>query len=193
MRTVFREMELAVPENRFREFKGTSERDTFALVAREYSDGRFQGPEIHAAKQKLFEKGLPTVALIHGFREYAERLKARGIPCAVITSATRHNCDLVLEILKISDLFTHTVSADEVTHAKPHPEPYLTGASHLGLPPRECLVIEDAERGAESALAAGCQVAGLATTLGKEDLRNAGCTWVASDYPELTRIMKWPE
>ena len=192
MRIVFREMDLAVPDSRLREFKGTSERDTFALVAREYSDGRFQGPEIHAAKQEIFEKGLPSVSLIHGFRSYAERLQAEEIPTAVVTSATRHNCDLVLRLLDIAHLFAYTVSADEVTHAKPHPEPYITGALHLGLDPRDCLVIEDAERGAEAALAAGCKVAGLTTTLEAEDLRNAGCQWVAADYPTLLQEMKWP-
>jgi HAD superfamily hydrolase (TIGR01509 family) len=192
MRTVFRKMDLAVPESRYREFKGTSERDTFQLVAREYSNGRFQGPEIHAAKQEIYEKGLTGVSLIRGFREYAEKLRELEIPAAVVTSATRYNCNLVLTILGIGDLFTSTLSADEVTRAKPDPEPYITGAFHLGLDPRDCLVIEDAERGAESALAAGCQVAGLATTLDKEDLRKAGCLWTANDYPELVETMGWP-
>jgi HAD superfamily hydrolase (TIGR01509 family) len=36
------------------------------------------------------------------------------------------------------------VTADDVAHGKPHPEPYLKGAELLGFDPADCLVIEDA-------------------------------------------------
>ena len=42
--------------------------------------------------------------------------------------------------------------------AKPHPEPYLLAAATLGLPPAECLVIEDSFAGARSGVAAGMGV-----------------------------------
>jgi sugar-phosphatase len=50
------------------------------------------------------------------------------------------------------------VSADMVAQGKPHPEPYLKGAELLGLPPVECLVIEDSASGAQAGHAAGCTV-----------------------------------
>lgn len=56
------------------------------------------------------------------------------------------------------------VSSDDVAHGKPHPEPYLKGAAWLGLKPAECLVIEDAPAGIQSARAAAMQVIGLAST-----------------------------
>tara|TARA_R100000027_G_scaffold67755_1_gene68579 strand:- start:6247 stop:6915 length:669 start_codon:yes stop_codon:yes gene_type:complete len=193
MRSVFRSMNLKVPEHRFREFKGTSERDTFSLVAREYSNGRFEGPEIQAAKQELYEKGLPEVPVIPGLHRYLDLLKSQSIPAVVVTSATRHNCDTVINTLGLTSYFVATISADDVTHAKPNPEPYRTGAKALDLSPRDCLVIEDAERGVEAAIAAGCPVAGLSTTLERADLVLAGCQWVAADYGELQQIMGWPE
>jgi HAD superfamily hydrolase (TIGR01509 family) len=192
MRQVFRKMELAVPESRFREFKGTSERDTFALVAHEYAEGRFTGTEIHEAKQKIYEKGLPEVSLIGGFTDYVELLRAHDIPAVVVTSATRYNCDMVLRSHGIASFFVDTISADDITHAKPDPEPYRAGSERLGLSPRQCLVIEDSERGSESALAARCRLAGLTTTLSEADLRTAGCEWIAADFHSLLRTMKWP-
>src|SRR6478736_6471627 len=36
------------------------------------------------------------------------------------------------------------VTSDDVTHGKPHPEPYLKGAARLGFAPGDCVVIEDA-------------------------------------------------
>jgi sugar-phosphatase len=56
------------------------------------------------------------------------------------------------------------VTSDDVTHGKPHPEPYLKGAAQLGFDPADCLVIEDAPAGIESARAAGMKVIGITST-----------------------------
>jgi sugar-phosphatase len=56
------------------------------------------------------------------------------------------------------------VTADDVRRGKPDPEPYLLGAERLGLVPADCLVLEDAPAGVESARAAGCPVLGVRTT-----------------------------
>jgi sugar-phosphatase len=71
------------------------------------------------------------------------------------------------------------VTADDVEHGKPHPEPYLTGAERLEFKPADCLVIEDAPAGIRAARAAGMKVIGLASTypgskLGEADAVVAG-------------------
>ena len=65
------------------------------------------------------------------------------------------------------------VTSDDVTNGKPHPEPYLKGAQRLGVAPAECLVIEDAPAGIQSARAGGMKVIGLASTYGVEKLAEA--------------------
>lgn len=65
------------------------------------------------------------------------------------------------------------VTSDDVTNGKPHPEPYLKGAEQMGLAPAECLVIEDAPAGIQSARAGGMKVIGIASTYGVEKLRGA--------------------
>ncbi len=65
------------------------------------------------------------------------------------------------------------VTSDDVTHGKPHPEPYLKGAGRLGFSPADCLVIEDAPAGIESALAAGTKVVGISSTYGVDALSQA--------------------
>jgi beta-phosphoglucomutase-like phosphatase (HAD superfamily) len=54
--------------------------------------------------------------------------------------------------------FDALVCGDEVSHGKPHPEPYLRAAELVGFEPGETLAIEDSQTGATSAEAAGCQV-----------------------------------
>lgn len=47
------------------------------------------------------------------------------------------------------------VHSHDVTHGKPHPEPYLLGAKRLGFEPEDCVVFEDALAGVAAAEAAG--------------------------------------
>ena len=65
------------------------------------------------------------------------------------------------------------VTSDDVTHGKPHPEPYLKGAELLGFAPAECLVIEDAPAGIQSARAGGMKVVGITSTYAAEKLGGA--------------------
>jgi len=81
----------------------------------------------------------------------------------VVTSGTRH---LAASRLRFAGLPVPKilVTADDVANGKPHPEPYLRGAKLLGMNPEECLVIEDAPAGIESAHAGGMKVVGMAST-----------------------------
>jgi len=56
------------------------------------------------------------------------------------------------------------VTSDDVVNGKPDPEPYLQGAERLGFRPAECLVIEDAPAGIQSARAGGMKVIGITST-----------------------------
>jgi sugar-phosphatase len=56
------------------------------------------------------------------------------------------------------------VCAEDVTQGKPDPEGYLLAAQRLGVPPEDCVVIEDAPPGVAAARAAGIRVVGVTTT-----------------------------
>jgi HAD superfamily hydrolase (TIGR01509 family) len=84
-------------------------------------------------------------------------LRADGVPCALVTMSYRPLADAIVGCLPAGS-FTTQVTGDEVTHGKPHPEPYLTGAARLGVPPAACLAIEDSPTGVASATAAGVPV-----------------------------------
>jgi sugar-phosphatase len=65
------------------------------------------------------------------------------------------------------------ITADDVVHGKPDPEPYLKGAAALGFSPAECLVVEDAPAGIAAARAAGMKVIGVASTYAADRLERA--------------------
>lgn len=65
------------------------------------------------------------------------------------------------------------ISAEDVAAGKPAPEGYLAGAAGLGVPPAECVVVEDAPVGVDAARAAGMRCVGLATTHSPSELSAA--------------------
>jgi beta-phosphoglucomutase len=96
-----------------------------------------------------FLVGMPDVV------ESVNLLKDNGYTLAIGTSLDRKYLDIVLEKLNIRDQFDVIVTGDQIKNGKPHPETYLTVAAQLELPPAQCLVLEDAQSGIQSAKAAG--------------------------------------
>ncbi len=68
------------------------------------------------------------------------------------------------------------ICAEDVPHGKPRPDVYLMAAADLGVPPSECLVVEDAPAGIEAARAAGMVVVALTTTHRPDELKADACT-----------------
>ncbi len=88
----------------------------------------------------------------------AQMLAAGRVPMAVVTSSGRVEAHHKLGLSGIAAAFDLVISRDDVTSAKPSPEPYLLAAQRLGVLPSRCLAFEDSEVGAEAAHRAGCVV-----------------------------------
>lgn len=95
-----------------------------------------------------------------GALELLTALQAAGVPCALVTMSYRALTDAVLASAP-AGAFTAVVPGDEVTHGKPHPEPYLTAAARLGVDVRACVALEDSPPGIGSALASGARTIGI--------------------------------
>ena len=79
---------------------------------------------------------------------------AAGRTVAVATSSMTDEATRVLQAIGVFDLLAALVGRDQVTNAKPHPEIYLHTAEVLRIEPAQCIVIEDSQLGAASAMAA---------------------------------------
>jgi beta-phosphoglucomutase-like phosphatase (HAD superfamily) len=83
------------------------------------------------------------------------------------------------------DEFATIVTRDDVTHPKPHPEPYLTAARRLGLAPDVCLAVEDSHSGVRSAHAAGLQTVMIPDLVGPSDEIRGLCAAVLTSLHDL--------
>ncbi len=135
-------------------------------------------------KRTLYRETAPQ-GLIPGARYTVEKLKAAGIHCAIVTGSIRANMTSVLSAEEIA-LFHPVITAEMYTHGKPHPEPYLKALEEIKLQASECLVVENAPRGIQSAKAAGIKVAALTVTLPRKYLSEAD--FILDFHEELLNI-----
>ena len=99
---------------------------------------------------------------------------------AIVTSCTRALAEVRIRAagLPIPGLF---ITSNDITHGKPHPEPYLKGALGLGFAPEQCIVVEDALAGIASGRNAGARVLAFTTTATIDDLVAARPDWIVKD------------
>ena len=102
----------------------------------------------------------------------------------IVTSCTR---PLALVRLRAAGLPTHTklITSTDITNGKPHPEPYLKGASLLGYPAADCIVVEDAPAGIRAGKAAGARVIAFPTTMDRQELQNARADWILRNCADI--------
>lgn len=112
-------------------------------------------------REIVAERGLEVLP---GVRVFLDRLRVAGVPFCVGSSTHRENIATILGTIGLADVFTHMVTAEDVTHGKPHPEVFLRAAEKIGVATAHCVVFEDAFAGIEAARAGGMKVVGVATT-----------------------------
>ena len=136
--------------------------------------------------EQIEASDIEGIAALPGAKELLNHLDEAGIPWAIVTSGTipiahaRH---------KAAGLPTPKVfvTAEQVKRGKPEPDAYLLGAKLLGLAPEECAVVEDAEAGMLSGLAAGCHVFAVNVPATASRLNEADFALTTLESLDLTR------
>lgn len=105
----------------------------------------------------------------------------------IVTGSGQHSLFDTLEQC-FPAIFTrqHMITAFDVVHGKPNPEPYLKAWERSGLKKEECCVIENAPLGIRAAKQAGLFTIGVNTgILARQDLWRAGADLVLDDMHQL--------
>lgn len=141
------------------DIKGTTLHDIFAT--------HFPDPEVRADIDRMLHEFENEVVypIFPGALEFVDALRARGLKAVIVTSSDDKKMEFLFrQHPTFASHFDAIVTATDVTHSKPHPEPYLIGARKAEASPERCLVFEDSFQGLESGNRAGCKVVGLSTT-----------------------------
>lgn len=103
--------------------------------------------------QHLSEHGLETKP---GITQLLDFLDEKKIPAAIATATDIQRTEDYLGRVGLLGRFSRIVCAAMVESGKPKPDIYLYAAQQLGLPPEECMALEDSPNGVRSASSAGC-------------------------------------
>ncbi|HVO78963.1 MAG TPA: HAD-IA family hydrolase, partial [Candidatus Bathyarchaeia archaeon] len=103
---------------------------------------------------------------------------------AIVTSCTRDLARVRIQAAGLP-LPPTIITSSDITNGKPHPEPYLKGASSLGFAPADCIAVEDVPAGIRSALAAGTRVIALRTTAADAELHPASPNWIVDSCASI--------
>ena len=98
-------------------------------------------------------------SVLENVKDVLEKLKNGGLLLAVGTASK--NAPVILEKTGLMPYFDKISCGLDTTKSKPDPEVFLVAAKKLGLPPEECLVVEDSAAGIEAAAAGGMKSLGV--------------------------------
>lgn len=107
-------------------------------------------------KMEIFRQRIPEVQPVRPVAEFAKSLHGR-FPMAVASGSEEPTVRGCLEATGLIHLFETIITPKLVKQGKPAPDMFLLAAERLGVPPSECLVLEDGNSGLEAAKAAGMQ------------------------------------
>ena len=127
--------------------------------------GEVEGLQDHITQKLLEFEGQMHFEYIAGAAEFIRELRERGVRLAIVTSSNDAKmANAYREHPEILSMVDAIITADRVTHSKPHPECFLLGAETLDVPVENCIVFEDSFHGIEAGNRARMKVIGLATT-----------------------------
>jgi len=158
--------ELRVPFDRAANepLRGLSREESLARLLGPRADQFSSEQRVEIARRKNDEylrrvEKMTPVDLAVGAAELLSELKRAGVPLAVASSS--RNAHAVIDRLGIAALLDAIVDGNDAPRSKPDPQVFLQAAERLGVPPGECVVVEDASSGVAAAKAAGMRSVGI--------------------------------
>ncbi len=145
--------------------------------------------ELYAEKTRLFEQQ-GAVKAIAGVAEVLQYLHEQGKQIWIVTGSGQLSLfDRLQEFFPNIFVRERMITAFDVKHGKPHPEPYQTAWKRSGVAQEEACVIENAPLGVRSAKAAGLFTIAVNTgILTREDLLREGADLV---FDNMQQLLRW--
>jgi len=176
------------------------------LTARQFSEISLQAGEslFCLAKGKLSEQEMETArnsrnalyaellsqkqTILPGVEEVLASLRGE-VRMAVVTSSRRDHFDLIHRRSGLLQYFEFVLTREDYMFSKPHPEPYLAALKRSGLEPKECLAVEDSERGVRAATSAGLRCLAIPGTMNSSG-DFASASKILNDISEVAAALR---
>ncbi len=159
--------------------------ETFPLIAKGDAEVAEQLRVEFGKAYEIHQAEIPT------FDDVEVMLKAlseAGIRLGIATSKARERFEVDMDRSGIREYFEITITGDDVSQAKPHPEPITAGIEHMGLDPDRVLYIGDGPNDVIAAREAGAHQAGVEFGFHPEECRAENPDYMLKSYLDLIPI-----
>ena len=177
------------PASIFEEFKGKTDKVFFDFVTGTLCDQSQSSELLQNSKKAALEEIIVELKLIDGFLAFFEKVKARKIQTALVSSTSLYSLALVDNLYHISGMFDLVITEVDTDLHKPYPDPYLKALEKLSAEINTSIVIEDSPNGIRSAKSAGCFVYAITSSFPEQTLLEAGADKVVGSFNDLTKVL----
>ncbi len=149
--------------------RGVSRMESLDILL-EKSPRQFQDSEkeeMASRKNELYRVSLRELTpadILPGVMTVLDGLRERGIKIAIGSSSK--NAAPILAAIGLDKTFHAVVDGTHISRSKPDPEVFVLAGQQVGVPPENCLVVEDAAAGVEAGIAAGMPVLAVGSAAG---------------------------
>lgn len=188
------EIGLDTDHDEFYMYEGMTGKATINLLMKrerghEVSDE--EAARLYAIKTANF-RALGPAPVMPGARRMIAALGALGMTRVLVTGSAQAS---LLDKLEhdYPGVFVdgRRVTALDVKHGKPYPEPYLKGAALVGADPADCMVVENAPLGVRAGKAAGCFVCAVMTgPVPREEFVKEGADLIFNSMEEFADYLE---
>ena len=183
---LFGEYGITIPEEDWSLFRGCTEQNFFDLSMKRYKITEDKNVFMEKGRAYVRDEFKKSLAFMPGFHRLHKMVK-QHYHIGLVTASPGHNLDWLRTLIELDDLFEHIISGDDTDNNKPHPEPYLSMMSRLGVEPANTVIIEDSLYGVQSGLASGAFV--IAKTGSVPDSQLTIAHRIISHLNEITHFM----
>lgn len=185
-RRILRQLGAEISEEDDEHTRGASRMESFTYLLDRYGIVLSEADKLIWAEKKNtlyleFIAGITPDDLLPGAKAFLRQAREAGYKVG-LGSASR-NARGVLDRLQVAGMFDAIIDGNDVVNTKPNPEVFTKACIALGLPPDTVVVFEDAVKGIQAALAAGCHAVGIGDPqiLGDADLVVRGLNELTPD------------
>lgn len=167
------------------QFMGPPLMDSFNKLDREKAEemAQFYRDFNHSKHDEL-------VTEFEGVYDTIKTLHEQGYKLAIVTTKKRYTVEMGLKLTKLDPFFDVVVTLDDVTHAKPDPEPLLKALEQLGSKPENAIMVGDNNHDIEGGKNTGTLTAGVAWAMkGREYIESFHPDFVLDNMSDLLDIL----
>ncbi|AZK62750.1 hexitol phosphatase HxpB [Pectobacterium carotovorum] len=131
--------------------------------------------------RRIIDRAIELVAeqrpLLPGVEHALQLCREQNLKIGLASASPLRMQQQVLRMFNLEHYFDVLMSAETLPYSKPHPEVYLNAANGLGVPPTQCVTLEDSVNGMIATKAARMRSIVIPQAEFRDDAR-----WALADY-----------